>query len=256
MTESIMSLVVILSLGIFTFGIGRRVLRLVLIVAKNGPMFTERSPTSFPIPKRSWLRSFWLAHGTPWVYWKRSDPLGFAAHLAYHIGLYTAVLAYVVGLVSIWRQTGWGSPWSLLLAVCGWAVDNQPVSAVCRVFQAATVLAVIGLSFPFARRKLGLSSFRPPDDIVAELGFKPTPMPRNGRTGRERKRIGFIVLIADAALAASFFLPEASALLIRKGHATFVVALLAVFPFTFLFHEIWIVVTGTMTVWRYRDGGI
>lgn len=256
MTELVMSLIVILSLGIFTFGMGRRMLLLVVSMVKHGPIFTKRSPTLFPIPKRSWRHSFYLAHGAPWMYWKRSDPLGFTAHLAYHIGLYTAVLAYVVGLVSIWRQAGQGSPWSLLLAVCGWAVDNQPVSAVCRVFQTATVLAVIGLSFPFVRRRLGLSSFRPPDDIVAGLGFRPAPLPRSGRTGRDRKWIGLIVLIADIALAASFVLPKASASLIRMGHATFVVVLLAVFPFTFLFHEIWVVVTGTIAVLRYRDGGV
>ncbi len=256
MTETLMSIIVMSSLGIFLFGIGRRTLRLAAIIKKHGPIAAKRSPTPFPTPERSWLRSVWMAHGVPWMYWFRSDPLGFAAHLAYHLGLYTAVTSYAIGLMSIWRHAELASPWSSLLAVCGWAVENQPVPAVCRVFQGATVLAVAGLSVPLLRHKLNAKAFRAPDEVVRALDLAPTPKPRSGRTGMERKRIGRIVLIADAALAVSFFLPQASASLIRMGHATFVVALLAVFPFTFLFHEIWIVVTGTMAVRRYRNGGV
>lgn len=211
-----------------------------------------RSETPFPIKPRSLLESLWMINVSSYSrFWLRANPITFTGHVLYHAGLFVGIGTYAIVSLLAWRTLLVVPLGQKLFLVCDWFNNKEQIFGTVGylplfgelmewAFIVALVIAVIGMAIPFLMSALKLRGMiRPLDPVMKEAGIRFTNgLSNQGSLRYSRKAVGLGVLLMDGAMLASFLrvMPLETAYLI---HVSFGMTLIALLPFSFLFHEIY-----------------
>ena len=227
-----------------------------------------RPYTSFPAKGNGLLKSFMTVNVYSYTrFWMRANPVTFAGHVFYHTGLFIGMGSYGLAILLSYRKLLKMPFYQAMQTVFDWFQHKNIVygtngmlailgDIMYFVFIAALLIAVIGMAIPFimtAFNKRGM--IRPIDLAIKNAGVCPTlGLKTQGWQAYQRKAIGIIVLIMDAAMLITFFAPVAVEMA-YVIHVSFAIVIIASLPFSFLFHELY-----RLRMWsgllRVKDGRI
>lgn len=257
----------IIAVSVFVIGMVYKFARYGLKRLTMKREMSKRTKTPYHVKENSFIKSFWEVNvGSFMRFWARANPITFAGHVLYHTGFFIAVGAYaLVMILSLGKITTMPVSETIPL-IFDWFKHTEMIfgttwflgalgEVMIPVFVFALVCGTIGMSIPFVMsmfKKRGMIT--PIDDVTRAAGIYTDGTPRSSVLGYQRKIIGLIVLIMGGAMLSTFFTtaPAGYAYII---HVIFGLTILALFPFTFLFHEIY-----RLRMWsavlRMRDGRI
>lgn len=184
--------------------------------------------------------------------WFRANPVTAMGHVFYHVGFFSAMGIYGLVTVLHFAELSTMSFSEGLLRVADWFAFRAEIfgsvgamallgDVLYAWFGLALVLAVTGMSIPFIMTFRGQRGMvRPVDEVCGHCNVYGTDglKTRNSLVGIQRKVIGLMALFMDAAMLVTFLVPV-GAEFSYMVHAIFGATIVAVLPFSFLFHEVW-----------------
>ncbi|MDY6834235.1 MAG: hypothetical protein SVY53_05470 [Chloroflexota bacterium] len=187
--------------------------------------------------------------GSHTTFWVRANRGTFLGHILYHIGFFIAVTSYlIVAIASMNKADEMALP-EFLVLVFGWFAHTEDIfgttgalgilgDAMIPIFIFALVCGTVGMSVPFIMSILGKRGMITPiDEVTRAANIRTGGLPRTSRLGYQRKMVGMVVLSMDVAVLSSFIIPMPIDY-VYIIHSLFGLGILALFPTTFLFHEI------------------
>lgn len=211
----------------------------------------KRTRTLYPAKGNSFMKSFSEVNiGSFMKFWAKANPITFAGHVLYHIGFFIAMGAYSLVVILSIDKVIMMPISEIIPLIFDWFEHTEAIfgttgflgtlgEVMVPIFVFALICGTIGMVIPFVMsmfKKRGM--IRPIDEITRATGICTDRLPRSSISGYERKIIGLIVLIMDGIMLSTFFtsMPADCVYII---HVIFGGTIMALFPFTFLFHEIY-----------------
>jgi hypothetical protein len=245
--ESLVPCFVETAVVLFILGFILKAVRFVVDIVRYGLRTPSRTPSIFPTRSTGLVKALVQTAVHPYVGMYRANPWMFFGHLAYHVGLFTGIFSHFIVAVASSRQLQARSAADAFVYLCTWTEHPQPwTSGILHLFfMGSLVVACVGISTPHVLSLLGKRGVvRAPYPSLAE-GFVPVPRdPRWTSLRIQRKVISAAVLLMDGALLSNFYLRSPC---LTGVHLLIFWTLIAVFPYTFLAHEVWRV----GTIFRY-----
>lgn len=223
----------------------------------------KRTRSIYPVKGNSFWKSFWEVNiGSFMKFWAKANPITFTGHVLYHFGLFIALSIYAfVAVISIDKIIA--MPLGSVLYIFDWFAHTDEIftgslanlgEILVPLFMFGLICGTTGMAIPFimsAIKKRGM--IVPLDSVLKTRKVYTDGLPRSSMQGHWRKFMGGIVLIMDTAMLSTFFIELGEWAFII--HVIFGLTIMALFPFTFLFHEIY-----RMRAWsgvlRMMDGRV
>jgi len=263
MIQELLPIYAIIACGIFVLGTGYRFMRYGWKRLTMEREMNRRTKTPYPVKGNSLSSALSeVVVGSHVNFWVRANEATFLGHILYHAGFFIAVASYtIVAIASIDKVAEMAFPEALVF-VFGWFAHPDVVfgttgtlgalgDVMVPIFIFALVCGTMGMSVPFIMSILGKRGMITPiDEVTRAANIRTGGLPRTSRLGYQRKIVGMVVLSMDAAVLSSFIIPMPIDY-VYIIHALFGLGILALFPTTFLFHEIarwgmWSAVVRTM----------
>lgn len=245
-----MNVAVHVALAVFAAGTLWRIGWYVWLCMKY-PGSTKRAQTPSKPTRRSVLTAACITNVWPYSrFWCKTNPLTFTGHVLYHAGLFTGLGTYGLVMIISHRQICQMQLTDSIIFVADWFQHKEIVfgnsgwqmffgNVMYWVFAFALAIAVIGIAIPYIASFLGQRGIiNPPDDPTNRAGISSIRPPLlKPQLRLERKAIGLIALIMDAAMLSTFVFPamvQAATVI----HVAFGLTILASIPYGFLRHEV------------------
>lgn len=248
----------ILAVLLFVVGTMYNILKTTWHRAKMKREMYHRNVSFYPVKKMPFLQALWRMNVTPFTrFWMRANPITFAGHVLYHFGLFTAIGIYVIVAVLVLDEITTMQAAEVLPLLFDWFHYTDQVfgtsgllgaigEIMILIFVFALICGTVGMAIPFIMSALGKRGMIIPiDDVTRNAKIYTQGLPRSSMLGYQRKFVGLIVLVVDIAMLSTFFTPI-FAEYAYVIHVTFALTIIAIFPFSFLFHELarWRMFTG------------